>query len=106
MVQFAMNLDCLTPHVLMYAHMTPWGLTGFFSLGMIPNLLVTQNVTLCLQNGFSPVYGASEYGHTDVVDLLVQAGADIHLAAPEVYTLIHTVSSSAVIVVVNLCQTD
>ena len=61
-----------------------------------------QNVTLCLQNGFSPVYAASQNGHTDVVDLLVQAGADIHLAVPEVYTLIHTVSSSAVIVVVKL----
>ena len=63
---------------------------------------MTQNVTLCLQNGSSPVYVASENGHTDVVDLLVQAGADIHLADPEVYTLIRTVSSSAVIVVVRL----
>ena len=46
---------------------------------------MTQNVTLCLQNGGSPVYGASQNGHTDVVDLLVQAGADIHLATTEVY---------------------
>ena len=63
---------------------------------------MTQNVTLFLQNGSSPVYGASQNGHTDVVDLLVQAGADIHQAGPEVYTLTHTVSSSAVIVVVKL----
>ena len=31
------------------------------------------------QNGYSPVYIASGKGHTEVVDLLVQAGADIHL---------------------------
>ena len=37
----------------------------------------------CVQNGFSPVYIASENGHTEVVDLLVQAGADIHLATTE-----------------------
>ena len=54
------------------------------------------------QIGRSPVFAASHNGHTDIVDLLVQAGADIHLATTEVYTLIHTVSSSAVIVVVKL----
>ena len=35
------------------------------------------------QDGFSPVYLASQKGHTEVVDLLVQAGADIHLATTE-----------------------
>ena len=50
---------------------------------------MTQNVTLCLQNGCSPVYVASQNGHTDVVDLLVQAGADIHLAVHEVYINTH-----------------
>ena len=38
------------------------------------------------QDGFSPVYAASQNGHTEVVDLLVQAGADIHLATTEVCT--------------------
>ena len=49
-----------------------------------------------MQDGLSPVYIASQEGHPDVVDLLVQAGADIHLAEPEVYTCqyTHTVSSS------------
>ena len=33
-----------------------------------------------MQDGTSPVYIASQNGHTDVVDLLVQAGAEINLA--------------------------
>ena len=33
-----------------------------------------------VQGGLSPVYVASGYGHTDIVDLLVNAGGDIHLA--------------------------
>ena len=50
---------------------------------------------LLSQNGVSPVYVASLKGHTDVVELLVQAGADIHLAtADEVSDDSHTVSSS------------
>ena len=50
----------------------------------------------CTQNGMSPVFVASEEGHTDVVELLVQAGADIHLATTddEVSDDSHTVSSS------------
>ena len=63
---------------------------------------MTQNVTLCLQNGYTPVYVASEYGHTDVVDLLVQAGADIHLATTEVYVNTHSVLLSGN----SSCETD
>ena len=37
------------------------------------------------QVGNSPVYFASQNGHTDVVGLLVKKGADIHLATTEVY---------------------
>ena len=49
----------------------------------------------CTQNGMSPVFAASGEGHTDVVELLVQAGADIHLATTEeVFDDSHTVSSS------------
>ena len=44
--------------------------------------------------GASPVYFTSQEGHPDVVDLLVQAGADIHLATTEVHVSTHTVSSS------------
>ena len=40
-------------------------------------------IVRCTQNGFSPVYVASEEGHTNVVELLVQAGADIHLATTD-----------------------
>ena len=45
------------------------------------------------QDGFSPVFVASQKGHTEEVDLLVQAGADIHLATTEVHVSKHTVSS-------------
>ena len=50
----------------------------------------------CVQNGLSAVYVAHQNGHTEVVDLLVQAGADIHLATTdeEVHVSTHTVSSS------------
>ena len=42
------------------------------------------------------MYAASQNGHTDVVDLLVQAGADIHLATTEeVMPIRQTVFSSA-----------
>ena len=52
------------------------------------------------QDGFSPVYAASQKGHTEVVDLLVQAGADIHLASTDqVHVSTHTVSSSVAAVV-------
>ena len=52
-----------------------------------------------MQGDISPVYVASLNGHTGVVDLLVQAGADIHLASTEVHVSIHTMSSSVAAVV-------
>ena len=55
---------------------------------------------ISMQDGVSPVYAASKNGHTEVVDLLVQAGADIHLATTdEVHIGTHTVSSSVATVV-------
>ena len=42
----------------------------------------------CLQNGVSPLYAASQEGHTDVVDILIKAGADIHQATTEVCIVI------------------
>ena len=36
------------------------------------------------QGGFTPVYVASQIGQTDIVDLLIKAGANIHLASTEV----------------------
>ena len=52
-----------------------------------------------LQDGISPVCVASGNGHTKVVDLLVQAGADINLTSTEVHVSTHTVSSSVAAVV-------
>ena len=51
------------------------------------------------QSGVSPVYATSQEGHTEVVDLLVQAGADIHLATNKVHVGTHTLSSSVATVV-------
>ena len=42
-------------------------------------------ISFIVQDGVSPLYVASESGHTDVVDLLVRAGADLHLTTTEVY---------------------
>ena len=46
------------------------------------------------QDGYIPVCAASQNGHTEVVDLLVHAGADIHLSSTKVHVSTHTVSSS------------
>ena len=37
-------------------------------------------VSFTVQDGFSPLYFASQEGHTDVVDILVKAGADVNQA--------------------------
>ena len=34
--------------------------------------------TFIIQNGFSPLYVASQEGHTDVVDILLRKGADVN----------------------------
>ena len=34
--------------------------------------------TFIIQDGFSPLYVASGYGHTDVVDILLRKGADVN----------------------------
>ena len=36
--------------------------------------------TFTPQNSVSPLYTASQKGHTDIVDLLLKAGADVHQA--------------------------
>ena len=40
--------------------------------------------SLTVQNGFSPLYVASYNGHSDVVEILLQAGADVHQATTKV----------------------
>ena len=52
-------------------------------------LNLSISVGLCLQNGASPLFIASEEGHTDVVDILIKAGADIHQATTEVCVILH-----------------
>ena len=40
--------------------------------------------SLTLQDGASPLYVASQEGHSNVVDILLEAGADVHQACTEV----------------------
>ena len=40
--------------------------------------------SLTVQDGFSPLYAASQKGHSDVVDILLEAGADVHQATTKV----------------------
>ena len=63
-------------------------------------VLHTLTIICCCQtqDGYSPVYVASWKGHTEVVDQLVQAGADIHLATTKVHVSTYTLSSSVVAV--------
>ena len=46
--------------------------------------ILSINVGFCLQDGVSPLYIASGEGHTDVVDILIKAGADIYQATTKV----------------------
>ena len=38
-------------------------------------------LSFTVQNGVSPLFMASQNGHTDIVDLLLKAGADVHQMA-------------------------
>ena len=74
---------------------------NFRHIGSVLIVFHTLTIFCCCQTqiGVSPVYVASGKGHTEVVHLLVQAGADIHLATTEVHVSKHTVSSSVAAVV-------
>ena len=48
------------------------------------------------QGGFTPVYVASEIGQTNIVDLLIKAGAKIDLASTEVSKPNGMIKSSSV----------
>ena len=53
--------------------------------------------SLTLQDGGSPLYVASQEGHSDVVDILLEAGADVHQATTKVwYTVVLELVSSFV----------
>ena len=53
-----------------------------------PAVLCVQYTQPCynyyVQGGFSPLFAASREGHTDVVDILVKAGADVHQTTAKV----------------------
>ena len=57
--------------------------------------LATITFLFSIQGGLSPVCVACCKGHTDVVDLLVKAGADIHLASTEVWANTRFASKAA-----------
>ena len=53
--------------------------------------------SLTVQNGASPLYVASQEGHSGVVDILLKAGADVHQATTKVwYTVVLELVSSFV----------
>ena len=56
----------------------------------LPLKLYYYSILTNKQGGFTPVYAASEMGQTDIVDLLIKAGANIHLASTEVIESIKT----------------
>ena len=56
---------------------------GHISIRGMCNMI---KISFALQRGFSPLHAASQNGHTDVVDLLVKAGAEIDMATTEVRT--------------------
>ena len=56
---------------------------------------LTSGITyysLTVQGGISPLYAASQNGYTDIVDVLVKVGADVHQVT-KVYMLMWNVST-------------
>ena len=49
-------------------------------------------IMFLFQHVITPLHLASKDGRAEIVDLLVHAGADIHLATTEVHFMTHTVS--------------
>ena len=44
------------------------------------NAAMPQNESHHVQDGASPLFAASQEGHTAVVNILIEAGADVHQA--------------------------
>ena len=44
---------------------------------MVSDIIHIRFLSFTLQDGLTPLYVASQEGHTDVVDTLVKAGADL-----------------------------
>ena len=69
-------------HVHVYICTYIWHVLSWEESGNMSLISVTS---FTVQDGVSPLYVASQNGHTDVVDLLVKAGADVPLTTTEVY---------------------
>ena len=68
---------------------------NMFQTGSKPHFLLSDSLTV--QDGLSPLYVASHGGHSDVVDILLEAGADVHQATTKVwYTVVLELVSSFV----------
>ena len=59
-------------------------LTVIFNELLVSSFYQSWRCSISLQDGFSVLNSASLNGCTEMVDLLVQAGADIHLASSDV----------------------
>ena len=50
-------------------------------------MLMNAFFSFTAQGGFSPLFVASQCGHTEVVDVLLNSGADVHHATTKVHYL-------------------
>ena len=71
-------------------------------------LLTTKTVYFVhanVQVSYSPLYAASTNGHTDVVDLLVRAGADVNWVTKVILTVQNSIGESLHITYNIICMT-
>ena len=72
-------------HKTQHVHMS---ITIIITMGGVREHVMKSVTSFTVQNGYSPLFVASQNGHADVVDLLVKAGADVHLATTKVFAYI------------------
>ena len=70
-----------------------------FKIVLLKYFLLTNK-----QDGLTPRYAASWIGQRDIVDLLIKAGADTHLASTEVGQIQHLQSLDTCIIIVCRCS--
>ena len=59
-----------------------------------PHHNIFMRILFTVQDGVGPLYVASQEGHTDIVDLLLKAGADVH-QAKKVFRPVHLLLSTS-----------
>ena len=58
-----------------------YGANPHFARNIIRKKLSSAHLCLSVvQDGFTPLYAACEMGHNVIVDILLENGADVHLA--------------------------